>query len=780
MNDSRFADFYRLSHADRVRVLAKRGMISPDDAEALLSDRCLLSVDVADKMIENVIGVFGLPLAIAPNFLINNKDYIVPMVVEEPSIVAGVSSAAKLIREAGGFHVRSTQPVLIGQIQIIDVEEPDALIQTLRGAQEELLSLANELQPGLQARGGGAKGIEYRKLQLSDGRWTVVLHVLVDTRDSMGANAVNTICEGIAPHLERICGGTVGLKINSNLTDRSLVSAKVKISPAALGRGEFSGEQVRDSIVLANDFANADPYRAATHNKGIMNGIDAVALATGNDWRSLEAGAHAFAARDGAYRALTSWAADADGDLLGELTMPVKIGVVGGSTASNPSAATGLRITGAKSAQELAELMGAVGLAQNFAALRTLVTDGIQKGHMRLHARSVAASAGAPDEIFDQVVAGMVSSGDVKPWKAEELIKSLQKPDVDTVKVPTLKMPESAPPGTVVPPVPHAAENVPAVQKPDGVAAGKVILLGEHAAVYDRHVLALPLESAVTVRIAETAAGIRLLIPDWNIEQQLDPDAPVRGGHAAVLSLIRRYFGVTERGFDIHVRSRIPLGAGLGFSAAFAVATIRAFDKIAGKGMSNVEVEKLAFQCEKISHGTPSGIDNNIATFGQPVLFSKGTRSRTKPITLTEVPPLVIASSGIRGNTVEQVAGVRGRFDKNRELYTTIFDEIDEISIAGAVALRNCDYEPLGSMMNVCQGFLNAIEVSTPELETMIAIARKNGAIGAKLTGAGGGGSIVALCPDKVSEVSQALDAAGFQIVPVEIQQESHGSADRT
>ncbi|MCH8302915.1 MAG: hydroxymethylglutaryl-CoA reductase, degradative, partial [Proteobacteria bacterium] len=387
MSDSRFADFYRLSHADRVRALVKRGMISPDDAEALLSGHCLLSVDAADKMIENVIGVFGLPLAIAPNFLVNNKDYIVPMVVEEPSIVAGVSGAAKLIREAGGFHVRSTQPVLIGQIQIIDVEEPDALIQTLRGSQEELLGLANELQPGLQARGGGAKGIEYRKLQLPDGRWTVVLHVLVDTRDSMGANAVNTICEGIAPHLERICGGTVGLKIISNLTDRSLVSAKVKISPAVLGHGEFTGEQVRDSIVLANDFANIDPYRAATHNKGIMNGIDAVALATGNDWRSLEAGAHAFAARDGAYRALTSWVADADGDLLGELTLPVKIGVAGGSQTLNPSAATGLRITGAKSAQELAELMGAVGLAQNFAALRVLVTDGIQKGHMSLHAR---------------------------------------------------------------------------------------------------------------------------------------------------------------------------------------------------------------------------------------------------------------------------------------------------------------------------------------------------------------------------------------------------------
>jgi len=749
LNDSRIADFYRLSHADRVKALADRGMISPADANALLSDKGLLSVDAADKMIENVIGVFGLPLAIAPNFLVNKKDYVVPMVVEEPSIVAGLSGAAKLIRDSGGFYVRSTDPVMIGQIQIVDIVEPDAAIRALNESQEGLLRLANELQPKLQARGGGAKDIEYFKYEL-------------------GANAVNTICEGLAPHLEDICDGTVCLKIVSNLADHSMVSAHVKLSPSVLGRGEYSGEQVRDNIVLANDFANTDPYRAATHNKGIMNGIDAVALATGNDWRSIEAGAHAYAARDGAYRALTSWTTDGNGDLLGKLTMPLKVGVVGGSQTANPGAATGLRITGAKSAQELAEVMGAVGLAQNFAALRALVTDGIQKGHMSLHARSVAAAAGAPAEIFDQVVAGMVSSGDVKPWKAEELINSLQISDDETTRLPVLNMTESVPPGTLVPPVAPAAEKASTLQTPDGVAAGKVILLGEHAAVYDRHVLALPLESAVAVRIAETDSGLRLLIPDWNIEQQLDPDAPVRGGPAAVLALIRRHFGVTKRHFDIHVQSRIPLAAGLGFSAALAVATIRAFDKIAGKGMSNVEVEKLAYQCEKISHGTPSGIDNNIATFAQPVLFSKGTSSRTKPITLAEVTPLVIASSGIKASTIEQVAGVRARFDKNRELYTTIFDEIDEISIAGSVALRNCDYEQLGSMMNVCHGFLNAIEVSTPELEKMIAIARESGAIGAKLTGSGGGGSIVALCPDKVSEVTLALDAAGYQIVRME------------
>ena len=768
MSDSRIPDFYSLSHADRVRVLADRGMISPADAEALLSDQCLLSVDAADKMIENVIGVFGLPLAIAPNFLVNNKDYIVPMVVEEPSIVAGVSGAAKLIRESGGFSVTSTDPLLIGQIQIIDVVDPDAIIQTLYGLQDELISLANGLQPKLEARGGGVKDIEYFKFRLPDGRWTVALHVLVDTRDAMGANAVNSLCEGLAPRLERMCGGKVFLKIVSNLADRALVTAQVKVSPAILGRNEFSGEQVRDSIVLANDIANTDPYRAATHNKGIMNGIDAVALATGNDWRSVEAGAHAFAVRDGAYRALTSWTADQNGDLLGKLTIPVKIGIVGGSQASNPSAAIGLKLTGAKSAQELARLMAAVGLAQNFAALRALVTEGIQKGHMSLHARGVAASAGAPDEIFDQVVAGMIESGDVKSWKAEELISGLQEPDEATLEIPVLSLNDIAAEKNGAPPDEHEDEPVSSSNMAEGVAAGKVILLGEHAAVYDRHVLALPIEAAVTVRIAETTSGIRLSIPEWHIEQELDSNAQPRGGPGAIVFLVMQNFGVTGRGYNIHVQSRIPLAMGLGFSAALAVAIIRAFDQLTGRGMSDVAVEKLAFECEKISHGTPSGIDNNIATFGQPVLYSKGSRSRTKPITLSEVPPLVIASSGVKGRTIEEVAGVRERFEKNRELYTTIFNEIDEISIAGAVALRDRDYEQLGSMMNVCHGFLNAIEVSTPELEKMIAIARQHGAVGAKLTGAGGGGSIVALCPDKVSDVSRALEAAGYKIVQME------------
>lgn len=739
MSNSRIAGLYRMSIVERINALADRGFLDRDAANALLDGTPLLPRNTAEKMIENVVGVFGLPLGIAPNFLVNDKDYVVPMVVEEPSIIAGVSGAAAIFRDNGGITTTSTDPVLIGQIQIVGIRDPDKAVQSLYSAQDDLLTLANKFQPRLMERGGGARGLEFYKYRLPDGDWTVVLHLLVDTRDAMGANIVNTMCEGLAPKVEEVCGGNVVLRILSNLADKSLVKASVTITLASLITGSHSAEFVRDGIVLANDFANTDPYRAATHNKGIMNGIDALAIATGNDWRAIEAGAHAFAAKDGKYRSLTSWSVEPNGDLTGELVVPLKAGTVGGSLASNPGARMGLAITGVTSATELAELMAATGLAQNFAALRALVSHGIQKGHMSLHARSVAAAAGVPEDRFDQVVAGMIESGDVKTWKAEELS------DVALSGATT------------------AAQPVEGIAT--GVACAKVIILGEHAAVYDRHVLALPIESAVTAQIVEREKGVTLSIPDWDIHDDWSGPERVPGGASDVVDLIMRELQVTGRGFDIRVYPRVPLGMGLGSSAAFSVAVIRAFDSLLGLEKSDLEIDRIAFRCEKLTHGTPSGIDNNIATFGEPVLYSKGSSTRTRPVLLRQIPPLVVASSGTRGSTGDMVAGVRERFSKNEALYTTIFDEIDELSIAGAKALKENDYEYLGSMMNVCHGFLNAIEVSTPELEKMIQIARSAGALGAKLTGAGGGGSIVALCPGKVSEVAGALERAGYEIV---------------
>ena len=740
MKSSRIKGLHHLSIGDRIDTLRGRGFLDPESAMSLARGEALLPQQVADRMIENVIGVFGLPFGIAPNFVVNEKDYLVPMVVEEPSIVAGASSAAKLVRDNAGFRATSMDPMMIGQVQIVGIDDPDKAVQALYAEESKLLALANSLHPRLVERGGGAREVEYFKYRLPDGDWTVVLHLLVDTRDAMGANIVNTMCEGLTSHVEKICSGNVILRILSNLADKSIVTARASISLSSLATKDHSAEFVRDRIVLANDISITDPYRAATHNKGIMNGVDAVALATGNDWRAIEAGAHAFACRAGAYRSLTSWTVAHNGDLQGTLTIPLKVGIVGGALKSNPGARAGLHITGVRSARELGELMAAVGLAQNFAALRALVSTGIQHGHMRLHARSVAAAADVPASKFDSVVETMIESGDIKTWKAEELTD------------------DSA----------DCVDETAAM----GRADGKVILLGEHAAVFDRKALALPIQDAVMAQVSKRDMGVSLSIPAWHIQDQWENGSDIPDGLAAVVSLIMTELDVANGGFDIRVRSRIPIGMGLGSSAAFAVAAIRAFDALLGIDMTDARVDQLAFRCEELTHGIPSGVDNNLAVYGQPVLFSKGSSTRTRPLLLGETPPLVIASSGLRGSTRDMLAGVRERYEKNEVLYKTIFDEIDEISEAGATALREEDYELLGSLMNVCHGFLNAIEVSTPELERMIRIARDAGASGAKLTGAGGGGSIVALCPVNEDAVVAALSDAGYGIIRMESQKE--------
>lgn len=740
--DSRIPGFFQMKVNERIDALASRGVLSADAVNELKSGRPLLSVQIADRLIENVIGTYSLPLAVAPNFRINDRDYLVPMVVEEPSIVAGLSGAAKLARSGGGFAVDADESLLAGQIQVVDIDDPHETIDTLKRQLPLLRTEANRILPKLVARGGGCRDIEIREFRLPDGQSTVVLHLLIDTRDAMGANLVNTVCERLAPRVEALAGGRVVLRILSNLADRSLVTANVKFPLAGLKTGEFSAEAVRDGIVMATQFADVDPHRAATHNKGIMNGVDAIAIATGNDWRAIEASAHAYAARDGAYRSLSAWTVADDGDLRGQLSLPLKVGTVGGSLRANPGAELGLSILGVETASELAAVMVSVGLAQNFAALRALVTHGIQRGHMRLHARSVASSARVRPEHFDSVVAGLIASGDVKTWKAEELSSAL-----------------SAASGQSE----DQAEDFSAASV--GVAAGKVILLGEHAAVYDRHAVAVPLAEAVVARIIESDAGMRLTLAERGVEHRVEFDDTAATGIGAALNLIMRRLKLDARSFSIRVESRIPTAMGLGSSAAFVVAIIRAFDRHCSLGLDNRSVNQLAFDCEKLAHGTPSGIDNNLATYGEPVLFSKGSATRTKSIVLKEPPPIVVASSGIRGVTKDQVAGVRARFERNSALYNTIFDEIDEISVAGAIALRDADYATLGSLMNVCHGLLNAIEVSLPELETMIQIARESGAIGAKLTGAGGGGSIVALCPGCEDAVAGALKAAGHAII---------------
>jgi len=745
LSKSLFPSFHKLSVQERVRTVRDRGLLSSQDYKALLSGDSILAVNDADNMIENVIGVMGLPVGLGVNFLINDKDYVVPLTVEEPSIVAALSFAAKTARVAGGFTTESSEPILIGQIQLVDVPNTSKARQVLENKKEEVINLANSLHPRMVARGGGAVDLEVI-LHPATGASVemLVVHLLVDTRDAMGANLVNTMCEGVASFLESLTGGKVFLRILSNLADRSLVTAEVEISPDQLTSNGFDGEQVRDGIIIASQFAAVDSYRAATHNKGIMNGIDAVALATGNDWRAVEAGAHAFAARGTHYTSLSTWSKNEKGSLIGTIELPLRVGIVGGPLQSNPSVAMNLRLSKVKSSRELAEVMAAVGLAQNFSALRALVTEGIQRGHMTLHARSVATAAGAGPEIFNSVVERLVESGEIKIWKAEEII--------DTVKV-------------------LSGQSLDHEEREQMEAGhGKIILFGEHAVVYGSRAIAAPVPLAVRARVVDEDDGVWLVVPRWGVEQRLRTDDPEKQRSFEVpATLVLRELGLTDRSMRIEVFSEMPRAMGLGGSAAVAVAIIRAIDCHFELDLSDDEINKLAYMCECVAHGTPSGIDNTVATFGQPLVYRKGDPPEIHSLRFPEPVNFVIGLTGVESLTAKMVARVRDGRGRNRDVYDTMFKGIDAVTGQALEAIKNGDLERLGELMNVCQGLLNGLQVSSWELEELIQIARENGALGAKLTGGGGGGSMIALCPDNADAVMTAMQEAGYQSMEVRI-----------
>jgi hydroxymethylglutaryl-CoA reductase len=412
--------FYKLKVDDRMNLVKKRTGLSDEEAAAI-SNTGGLPIEAADRMIENVVGGITIPMGIAVNFKINQRDYLVPMALEEPSVVAAASNAAKMARVKGGFTVTNTGPVMIGQIQVVGVPDPQAARIRLSNIQEEILKKANEQDPVLVSLGGGAKELVTKVVPTRKGQM-VVAELIVNTGDAMGANAVNTMAEAVAPMIEEQTGGEVLLRIISNLADRRLVRAT-----AAFEKDVIGGKDVVEAILLAHAFAEADPYRCATHNKGIMNGVIAVAIACGQDTRALEAGAHSYASRNETYSPLTSWEMNCDGDLVGSLEMPMAVGLVGGAARTHPSARAAVKILGVKSAVELAEVMGAVGLAQNFAALRALATEGIQSGHMKLHARNVAANAGAAGDLIDQVADRMVEEHKIRFDRAKQILEELKK-----------------------------------------------------------------------------------------------------------------------------------------------------------------------------------------------------------------------------------------------------------------------------------------------------------------------------------------------------------------
>ena len=419
------AGLYKLDIEERLRQVRDYADLSDDETAALVEG---LSPAQADSMIENVVGRYTLPLGLATNFRINGREVVVPMSVEEPSIVAAVSYAAKLTLSTGGFTTRSSEPIMIGQVQLMDLSDLSAAAEKLMAAKDEILAAANRHHPTIQRLGGGAKEIECRPLPDTPAGPMLILHLHYDCRDAMGANAVNTAAESVAPLVEKITGGRVNLRILSNLTDRRMARAECDIPVELLARNGLDGQQVARFIFEAWAFAAADPYRAATHNKGIMNGIDAMALATGNDWRAIEAGAHAYAARSGRYTSLTDWSlvTASNGEITqlhGLLNMPLSVGTVGGATRAHPTARTAMKILRQPDARTLAEIMVAVGLAQNFAAMRALATEGIQQGHMRLHARQVALAAGAQEAQVQHIADQLVAEGTIREERAKELVR---------------------------------------------------------------------------------------------------------------------------------------------------------------------------------------------------------------------------------------------------------------------------------------------------------------------------------------------------------------------
>ncbi len=418
---SRISGFYQRPLPERLALVAQWAGLDAAE-QAILLGMSGMNSSQADHMIENVVGIYALPLGIATNFLVNGIDYLIPMVIEEPSVVAALSNAAKLVREGGGFTASSDDPIMIGQIQVLDVDNVYAAAGRLWEIRDELLSLVNDPATPIVQYGGGARGIEFHPYPETPSGPMLIVHLLYDTRDAMGANTVNTACEQLAPRIEEAVRGRVNLRILSNLADRRRARAECTIPAGALG-----GFEVVKDIVEAGVFAEVDPYRAATHNKGIMNGVDAVCIATGNDWRALEAGAHAYAARGGRYSSLTHWTQTAAGDLHGAIELPLAAGTVGGATRVHPAAKVALKILGVEGARQLAEVMASVGLGQNFAAIRALATEGIQRGHMSLHARQMAIAAGAGADIFDKVVAKLIEEDNIRLERARELVAEFSK-----------------------------------------------------------------------------------------------------------------------------------------------------------------------------------------------------------------------------------------------------------------------------------------------------------------------------------------------------------------
>lgn len=732
---SRIPGFYLLSVEQRLSRLRQDYGLTEEEL-AIFRHGSAIRAENAVNMIENAIGSVGVPLGLASNFLINGRDYLIPMATEEPSVVAAASRAARLIRIGGGFAARADRSIMIGQVQLVNVKNVENAINSVHDKKREIMQMVDGLLPRMRERGGGVVDIETRVI--GDSRTVapmLIVHVLVDVCDAMGANVVNGVCERIAPLLEQITGGRANMKILSNLADRRLARAEFAIPQHILAQDDLSGSVIADRLGQASHWARLDPYRATTHNKGILNGIASVALALGLDWRAIEAGAHAYAARDGACRGLSEFTAK-DGILHGSIELPMSVGWTGGASCLRPDVQALKKILNIGSARELSAVLAAVGLAQNLAACLALCTEGIQRGHMALHARSVAASAGIPGAAVDKVASIMIASRRVHVDAANDIYDRMQE-------------------------LPNQVNQTDDILARD-FAPGKVILFGEHAVVYGYPSIVTALNQGTRVEIRRDKDGPRLLHPRLRacgmpFNDDRDYQSFSRAAHLAL-----KAYNLQNEPMEIMVESDLVAGVGLGSSAAFSVALCRAFATISKTDhhKSGTDLTDMIHRLETVFHSNPSGADAAAILAQSAVWFQKGSQNTLTPVASSKECFGLVCVVDKPMRTAEMVVRIEDARRKDPAFVDGIFDDIGDVAVDAALALRDGQTERLGQLMVRNHELLARLDLSTPRLDRAVAVLLDMGAAGAKLTGAGGGGAVVMILPDNLERDRIIADAS--------------------
>lgn len=721
LKTSRIPGFYRLSVEQRLAFLARAFDLTEDQISQLREGNAL-RIDHAVNMVENAVGVLGLPLGLGLNFLVDEREHLVPMAIEEASIIAAASKGALIIRRAGGFKTSIDEPIMIGQIQILELDDPNDSANLICQNKDLVINAANSADPKMTARGGGVFDLETRVIDGgADVGEMLIVHLLVNVCEAMGANAVNSACEAAGPVLQELAGGRVNLRILSNLADRRLARAEFRVPFEALKTGDIDGRLAATNLREASRLAQYDAYRAATHNKGIFNGICAAALALGQDWRAIEAGGHAFASRDGHYRGLTTFEIE-NNHLVGKIELPLQVGWVGGAVNSHPGVKILRAISGVENSSQLAGLLASVGLAQNFAACYALATDGIQKGHMALHARSVAISTGVPFEDVEKVASEMIRRGEVRVSAADQIYREMQ-------SLPSLRRFEPEMPV-------------------ESFARGKVILFGEHATVYNYPGIISTIDLGLKVRIKKDPHGPRFLMPHF---KQAFPvpksDRDVRLFSRAADTALEMYDLSTEP-IAIEVESNLVPGMGLGSSASFSVALCSALKKYKGLG-NHTQWDTTTFEdaqlLEAVFHGNPSGMDAATVLSGGVIWFRKGPPRELLPIRVPKPMTGLVCIVEPGARTIELVNLVQQNHRSDPDRIDSIFSDIGNLTVDAGVALGTGDAKAAGDLMVRNHDLLAKIGVSTPALDRAVDLLLDRGALGAKLTGAGGGGAVVAL-----------------------------------